>query len=59
MAASTATGVAGGGAVLQCTEDRTAGLAGWSVGGSHNSTIATPTLWQYPGKCTCDRKKFI
>ncbi|KAF2880243.1 hypothetical protein ILUMI_25928, partial [Ignelater luminosus] len=48
MAASTTGGVAGGGAVLHCTEDRTAGLAGWSVGGSHNSTIATPTLWQYP-----------
>lgn len=48
MAAGTAGGVTGGGAVLQCSEDRTAGLAGWSVGGSHNSTIATPTLWQYP-----------
>ncbi|KAF5302568.1 hypothetical protein FQA39_LY10186 [Lamprigera yunnana] len=48
MAAGTIGGVPGGGAVLQCTEDRSAGLATWSVSGSHNSTIATPTLWQYP-----------
>ncbi|KAF5296495.1 hypothetical protein FQR65_LT01484 [Abscondita terminalis] len=48
MAAGTTGGVPGGGAVLQCTEDRSAGLAAWSVSGSHNSTIATPTLWQYP-----------
>ncbi|KAF5302161.1 hypothetical protein FQA39_LY19065 [Lamprigera yunnana] len=52
MAAGTIGGVPGGGAVLQCTEDRSAGLATWSVSGSHNSTIATPTLWQYPGKHT-------
>ncbi|KAB0793104.1 hypothetical protein PPYR_12724 [Photinus pyralis] len=48
MAAGTTGGVSGGGAVLQCTEDRTSGLAAWSLSGSHNSTIATPTLWQYP-----------
>ncbi|KAK5641574.1 hypothetical protein RI129_010121 [Pyrocoelia pectoralis] len=48
MAAGTTGGVSGGGALLQCTEDRTSGLAAWSLSGSHNSTIATPTLWQYP-----------
>lgn len=53
MAANGLGGVTGGGGpLLQCTDDRTGGLAGWPVGGSHNSALSTPTLWQYPGKYT-------
>lgn len=53
MAANVPGGVAsGGGPLLQCTDDRSAALAGWPVGGSHNSALSTPTLWQYPGKYT-------
>lgn len=40
----------GGGAVLQCGDDRTGGLASWQVGGGHGQTLTTPTLWQYPGE---------
>ncbi|XP_018326455.1 uncharacterized protein LOC108737835 [Agrilus planipennis] len=48
MAASTTGGVSAGGTLLQCTDERATGLAGWSMGGTPNSTLATPTLWQYP-----------
>ncbi|XP_044253673.1 protein winged eye isoform X2 [Tribolium madens] len=44
MAASTT----GGATLLQCSDDRSTALAGWSMGGTHGSTLATPTLWQYP-----------
>ncbi|XP_050299143.1 protein winged eye isoform X2 [Anthonomus grandis grandis] len=38
---------AGGGPILQCTEDR--GLAAFQIGGGHGqAALATPTLWQYP-----------
>lgn len=50
MAATSTMGGQGGGAILQCTDDRSTGLAGWQMGGTHNQTLATPTLWQYPGK---------
>ncbi|KYB26014.1 protein winged eye isoform X2 [Tribolium castaneum] len=48
MAASATGGVSGGGTLLQCTDDRSTALAGWSMGGSHGSALGTPTLWQYP-----------
>lgn len=50
MAATSTMGGPGGGAILHCTDDRGAGLAAWQMGGTHNQTLATPTLWQYPGK---------
>lgn len=51
MAANTGGGVpTGGGALLQCTDERTQGLAGWPVGTTHSPALATPTLWQYPSK---------
>lgn len=50
MAAASTGGVTGGGTFVQCSDDRTAGLAGWPVGSSHGSALTTPTLWQYPGK---------
>jgi hypothetical protein len=49
MAAATTGGATGGATLLQCTDDRSTTLAGWSMGGAHNS-LTTPTLWQYPGK---------
>ncbi|KAJ3646267.1 hypothetical protein Zmor_023861 [Zophobas morio] len=48
MAATTTGGAAGGATLLQCTDERNTALAGWSMGGAHNSTLTTPTLWQYP-----------
>ncbi|XP_048520271.1 protein winged eye isoform X2 [Dendroctonus ponderosae] len=48
MAAGTSGAVPGGGGLLQCADDRSQGLAAWQVGGSHNQTLTTPTLWQYP-----------
>ncbi|RZC35942.1 winged eye, partial [Asbolus verrucosus] len=48
MAATTTGGASGGATVLQCTDDRSTALAGWSMGGAHSSTLTTPTLWQYP-----------
>ncbi|KAL1497393.1 hypothetical protein ABEB36_008371 [Hypothenemus hampei] len=48
MAAGTSGAVAGGGTMLQCGDDRTSGLAAWQLGGNHNQTMTTPTLWQYP-----------
>lgn len=53
MAATSAGGGTLGGALLQCSDDRTTGLAAWQIGGAHHNapTLATPTLWQYPGKC--------
>ncbi|XP_066137467.1 protein winged eye isoform X1 [Euwallacea fornicatus] len=48
MAAGTSGVAPGGGTLLQCGDDRTAGLAAWSMGGNHNQTLTTPTLWQYP-----------
>lgn len=50
MAATSTMGGQGGGAILQCTDDRSTGLAAWQMGGPHNQTLAAPTLWQYPGK---------
>lgn len=51
MAATAATaGGATGGAILHCGDDRATGLATWPIGGAHGSALATPTLWQYPGK---------
>lgn len=50
MAAGTSGAVPGGGGLLQCADDRSQGLAAWQVGGSHNQTLTTPTLWQYPGE---------
>jgi hypothetical protein len=47
MAAATTGGATGGATLLQCTDDRSTTLAGWSMGGAHNS-LTTPTLWQYP-----------
>ncbi|XP_030764449.1 protein winged eye isoform X2 [Sitophilus oryzae] len=48
-AAATSGAVPGGGAVIQCADDRGAGLASWSMGGAtHGQALATPTLWQYP-----------
>lgn len=35
--------------------DRATGLATWPIGGAHGSALATPTLWQYPGKWALDR----
>lgn len=50
-ATSGTAGVVGGGTLLQCPpEERGGGFAGWPVGGAHNSALATPTLWQYPGE---------
>ncbi|XP_018573680.1 protein winged eye isoform X2 [Anoplophora glabripennis] len=48
MAASSAMGGQQGGTLLQCTDDRGAGLAAWQMGGGHSQALATPTLWQYP-----------
>lgn len=50
MAATSTMGGLGGGAILQCTDDRGTGLAAWQMGATHNQALATPTLWQYPGK---------
>lgn len=51
MAANTTGGVAAnGGTLIHCTDDRSAGLAGWSVGGTHGSALTAPTFWQYPGE---------
>ncbi|ENN70564.1 hypothetical protein YQE_12739, partial [Dendroctonus ponderosae] len=54
MAAGTSGAVPGGGGLLQCADDRSQGLAAWQVGGSHNQTLTTPTLWQYPGRRTIE-----
>ncbi|KAG5899192.1 hypothetical protein JTB14_026945 [Gonioctena quinquepunctata] len=48
MAASSTMGGHGGGALIQCSDDRNAGLAAWQMGGAHSQALATPTLWQYP-----------
>lgn len=42
-----------GGALLHCGDERLQGLATWPAGGpqhQHTPTLATPTLWQYPGQ---------
>ncbi|KAK9708856.1 hypothetical protein QE152_g26957 [Popillia japonica] len=50
MAANTTGGVpTNGSTLMQCTDDRSTGLAGWPVGGTHSSALTAPTLWQYPG----------
>ncbi|XP_045477798.1 protein winged eye isoform X2 [Harmonia axyridis] len=48
MAASLTAGGAAGGTLLQCSEDRNTALASWPIGGAQSSSLATPTLWQYP-----------
>ncbi|KRT84879.1 hypothetical protein AMK59_1993, partial [Oryctes borbonicus] len=51
MAANTTGGVpTNGGTLMHCTDDRSTGLAGWPVGGTHSSALTAPTLWQYPGE---------
>lgn len=51
MAANTTGGVpTNGSTLMQCTDDRSTGLAGWPVGGTHSSALTAPTLWQYPGE---------
>ncbi|XP_044731494.1 protein winged eye isoform X2 [Chrysoperla carnea] len=38
----------GGGSIVQCGDDRTNNMTSWPLPSAHGSTLAAPTLWQYP-----------